>query len=579
MASTATKTEQTGNKTVGEKFNGGRLFAKALKKEGVKQICVLAGGHIMSIFYGCRAEGIKVVDFRHECAAGYAADAYARVSGQPGVLVTTAGPGVVDTCTAMSEALVQGSPVIHIGGASPSIEAETGALQDINTLEIMSTVTKWARKIQTVERIPEYVSMAFRHATAGTPGPVYLEICQDILETEVENPEAVLYPEKYRTEAQPFGDPALIDKAADLLVNAKAPAMVIGDDARFSSQYGESVRELVDYLKIPVMVQVVSRGVFADEDTNPLFKMGAAITQADVVIELVVNNCYQVGKMRPPIVLPSAKLIQVNPDATRIGYNAPAEVGIIGGAGAVAKQILEAVKSKRKKQEDLTWFNKASAIAKGAAARYVEGFTSNALPIHPGRCAFEVSKFLSTKGKDWSVVCDGGDAAQWMKAAANARCPGQVITFGPNGTIGTGIGFTVGTWLARNKPVLYYVGDGSFGFYSMEFDTLAKQGIPVVCVISNDSSWGMIKLSENFIHPEEVKANGHCATTLAQMRAYEKMPAVWGGYGERVTKPEDIIPAIERAVANGKPSIINVEVDQVNMSPVTRGFGESLKKK
>ena len=166
--------------------NGGRLFARALKKEGVEQIFVLSGGHIMPIFYGCRAEGIKVIDVRHEMAAGYAADAYARVSGKAGVLVTTAGPGILDTITAMGEALAQGVPVIHIGGGAPQGESETGPLQgQIDTVKVVSTVTNGQENIDT-HRIPEYVSMAFRHAYNATPGPVYLECATDVLKTMVE---------------------------------------------------------------------------------------------------------------------------------------------------------------------------------------------------------------------------------------------------------------------------------------------------------------------------------------------------------------------------------------------------------
>jgi len=560
------------------KVDGGSVFARALKKEGVEEIFTLVGGHTMPIQYGCRAEGIKVIDFRHEMSAAYAADAYARVTGKPGVVVTTAGPGVTNTVTAMAEAKMQGVPVIHFGGASPVVENETGPLQDMNTLEIMSTVTKWARKIYNVERIPEYVSMAFRQAMDATPGPVYLECGMDVLVRSFVEEEKVVYPEHYRTEALSFGDPEMVEKAADLLIGAKSPVIILGDGARFSAQYGEAIPELVDYLKIPVMSQVMSRGLFADE-ANSLFKIGGgALPFADVVLMLSVNNDYRVNKAQPPLINKDAKLIQVNPDVTKIGYNAPAHIGIVGGAGPVARQILDLVEAKTKKKEDMTWVNKAGECMKAAATGYTEGFTCNEIPMHPGRCAYEVGKFLATEGKDWTVICDGGDAAQWIKAAASAHRPGQLVNMGPLGTIGTGAGFTIGAWAANKKPVLYYVGDGSFGFYSMEFDTFVKQGIPVVCVISNDSSWGMIKLSETFIHPDEVK-KGHVATELAFMRRYDKFPAVWDGYGELVSKPEDIVPAIKKAYASGQPAIINVETDRVNMSPVTRFFGAPFVKK
>ncbi len=558
--------------------DGGRLFARALKREGVEYIFVLAGGHIMPIFYGCRAEGIEVIDFRHENSATYAADAYARVSGKPGVVITTAGPGITHTVTAMSEAYAQGVPLIQIGGASPAVENETGPLQDLNTLEIMSTVSKWARKIHHVHRIPEYVAMAYRHAFDATPGPVYLEIAADVLSKSVDE-DTVSYPQKYRTDAQPFGDPSLIEKAADLLAAARTPVMVLGEGARFTARYGEAIAELSDYLKMPVMAQPMCRGLFADEEANPLFTLGLGMAGADVVLLLSVNNDYRVLKLKPPLVPANAKLIQVNPDITRIGYNAPAEVGIVGGAGAVAMQILEAVKKRTAKREDLTWVNTARQIAGFIEAGYEEGFRSDAVPMNPGRCAYEVGRFLATSGRDWTVVCDGGDAAQWIKQAAIARRPGQILNYGPNGTIGTGPGFTIGAWMANKKPVLYYTGDGSFGFYGMELETCEKFGIPVVCVISNDSSWGMIKLSEQFVNPDEIRERGHCGVELCHMREYEKMAAVWGGYGEQVRFPEDIVPAIERAAATGKPSIINVEVDKHSMSPITKMFGDSLQKK
>lgn len=551
--------------------NGGRLFAKALKNEGVDTIFTLVGGHIMTLMYGCREEGIKVIDVRHEMVGGYAADAFARVSGKPAVLVTTAGPGVTNTVTAMAEALFQGVPLIHIGGSSPLIENETGPLQDMNTLEIMSSVSKWARKIYDTARIPEYLSMAFRHAMDGTPGPVYLECPMNIMSKNMVEESTVKFPVNSRTTAQPFGDPDLIDQAAELLVKAERPVLVIGDVARFSAQYGEAVSELVDYLKMPAMCQTLARGLFADED-NPMFKMGAgSLPKADVVLNLCVNFDYRLAKGQPPLFPANAKLIQAHPDAAKIGYNTRADIGIIGGAGAVAKQILEVVKSKTAKQESMSWVQRAGELSKKAATPYRKGFDSNDLPMQPGRCAFEVSKFLAEEGKDWTVVCDGGDSAQWMRNAASAHRPGQVITYGPLGTIGVGPGFSLGAWAANKKPVLYYTGDGSFGFYSMEFNTFVKQGVPVVCVISNDSAWGMIKLAESLIRPREF-AQGAVGCELSFMYPYEKLAALWDGYGVVVTKPEDIIPAIKKAVESGKPAIINVQVDQVSMSPSTASF-------
>jgi acetolactate synthase-1/2/3 large subunit len=172
---------------------------------------------------------------------------------------------------------------------------------------------------------------------------------------------------------------------------------------------------------------------------------------------------------------------------------------------------------------------------------------------------------------------DGGEASVWMGGASTAYRPGQLHATGPNGTIGTGPGLTIGAWAATRKPVLWYTGDGSFGFYAMEMDTMARLGIPVVCVISNDSGWGMISLVEKSIRAEEIAARGSCNTDLHPMRAYEKMVAMWDGYGVQVSDPDEIVPAIERAAANGQPSIVNVEVDNESVSPFIAPYVDMVK--
>jgi len=553
-------------------LEAGKLFAKAFKKEGVEQIFTLAGAHVMPIYYGCREEGIRILDFRHECAATNAADAYARVTGKLGVVVTTAGPGVTNTTTAMSEALYQCSPLLHIGGGSPSATRETGDEQDVNTMQIMGAVSKWARRIEDPLRIPEYVSMAYRHAMDATPGPVYLEIGFDTALAEVEEAN-VYYPEAYRTGAQPFGDPAQVEKAADLLLEAKRPLILIGDGARYYTQHGRAIAALANHLQIPVSVQTVSRGLFANEDANPLFRFAGAEAGADVVLMLDVNSNFMVNKTQPPFFREDVRLIQVCPDITRIGYNAPAAIGIVGAAGPVAHQIFETVLEKEPAARTNSWLDEAGRVARESLTLFTKGFTSEEAPMHPGRCAMEVANFLNEEAPDWTVICDGGDAAEWIVAAATARRPGQVIKYGPNGTIGTGAGFAAGAWAANQKPVLYYVGDGSFGFYAMEFDTYLRHGMQVVCVISNDSAWGMIKQAEKLIHPEEV-AKGHLAVELDHMRAYEKMVSIWGGYGVQVSAPEDIAPAIREGYASGKPAIINVEVNKKYPSPYVEIYGQ-----
>jgi acetolactate synthase-1/2/3 large subunit len=449
---------------------------------------------------------------------------------------------------------------------------DAGDLQDMSTLNVMETCSKWARKITSTDRIPEYVSIAFRQAMDSKPGPVYLEVPTDLLFAKVEE-EKIHFPVNYRTDAIPYGDPALIDAAAELLANAERPAMVVDDGARFNiGDDAGAVAVLSDYLKMPVGVTGnLCRGLFGDESENPLLRTNA-VGGADVVLTLGCRFDFRLGS---GLMVPKeAKVIQVHTDMRQIGFNLRADIGIVGGAGPVASQLLEAVKSKRDKPADVPWTGQPQ---KSGSARLPEAYRAEGIPAHPGRCAGEVTKFLEEEGRDWTVVIDGGEASVWMGIATTVHRPGQIHSSGANGTIGTGPCLVIGAWAANRKPVLWYTGDGSFGFYAMEMDTMAKLGIPVVCVISNDSAWGMIRLAEKYIRADEIEEKGQCNVELHQMRAYEKMAAMWDGHGELVTDPEEIVPAIKRAVANGKPSIINVEVDQVSLSPFIAGYASMVK--
>ncbi len=552
-------------------LDGGTLLGSALAGAGIEMAFGLCGGHIMPALYGMRKAGIEMVDVRHECSAMYAAIAYTRASGKVAAVITTAGPGVANTATGMMEAASMNIPVIHIGGAVAMPMRDAGDLQDMSTLDLMKSVSKWARKITIPERIPDYVSSAIRRATDADPGPVYLEIPTDLLSAGVNDASPGISPP---TPAAPIpgGDPSLIEQAAELLAGAERPAMLIDDGAtRSIGGYGNAIAELSDFLKMPIGVAGFGcRGLFGDESENRLLATNAT-PMADVVLAMGCRFDFRLGFGG---LLPSeAKIIQVHTDTSLIGFNARADLGIAGGAGPVAGQILDAVKERRSPVVSEPWCGPGGPVT---TADLPADYHDPKTPIHPGRCAGEVARFLEEQGRDWSLVIDGGEAAIWMGLGSRAYRPGQLHGTGPNGTIGTGAGLVLGAWAATHKPVLWYTGDGSFGFYSMEMETMARLEIPVVCVISNDSSWGMISLLEKYIRADEIAEQGSCHTDLHHMRAYEKLVAMWGGHGEQVTDPDEIGPAIERAAANGRPSIVNVEIDNVSLSPFIAPYAEMV---
>ncbi|MDR3295361.1 MAG: thiamine pyrophosphate-binding protein [Clostridiales Family XIII bacterium] len=554
--------------------NGGRLFARQLKKEGVEQIFTICGGQIMPVIYGCRAEGIKVIDVRHENAGVYAADAYARTTGKPGVILATVTPGVMQTMQGVFEARAAGSPVLVISASVSVGEFDSGAEQDMgmDTVSILRSNTLWAAKIFEAERIPEYVAKAFRQMLGAAPGPVYLEVPVNIMKSKIELDD-VKFPQKSRTSAQAFGDPALIDQAADLLAGAKQPVLVVGDAAIFTAEGGrQAVEELVDYLNLPVYATTMARGLFGDEDKT-LFRIGeGALCEADVIVTLAAAMNFRLNNGQPPMINDKAKFVQIHPDVRMIGFNCPADVGIVAGTGAAARQLLTAVKAKTAKKTDDAWAKKAEKLHAEYRKDWDDAYNfADITPMHPARLAAEVGKFLNEEAKDWSVAADGGDSYEWIMRAVRLHRPGQIVGYAANGTIGTGQGFAMGQWFAHKKPVLEFTGDGSIGFYLGEFDTMARFGIPVICVISNDVQWGMVKMAETMRSEDEIK-NGYLATTLAERR-YEKIAEVFGGYGEYVEDIKDVVPAIKRAAKTGKPSIINVRVDSEHPCPFTIMYG------
>ncbi len=554
------------------RLDGGALVGKALANEGVERAFALCGGHIMPALYGMRNAGIEIIDMRHECSALYAAIAYARATGKIAAVLTTAGPGVGNTAAGMMEAASMNIPVVHIGGAVSLAMRDAGDLQDMSTLALMESVSKWAKKVTIGSRIPEYVSMAFRHATDSNPGPVYLEIPTDLLFAKSDEGAGRLWP-RGTSHALSAGHPLLIDQAAELLAGAERPAMLLDDGARPSiGDDAASVAELSDYLKMPIGVAGYGcRGLFGDESENRLLKTNA-IGRADVVLAMGCRFDFRLGSGR--FIPKETKIIQVHTNQSQIGFNLRADIGITGGAGPVTRQLLDSIRSRRDPQLGDSWTGPAR---KTSTATLPDAFSDKKTPIHPARCAGEVARFLEAEARDWSLVIDGGEASVWMGAASTAYRSGQLHATGPNGTIGTGPGLVIGAWAANRKPVMWYTGDGSFGFYSMEMETMARLGIPVVCVISNDSSWGMISLVEKHVRPDEIEARGSCNTDLHPMRAYEKMVAMWDGHGEQVTDPDEIQPAIKRAAANGRPSIINVQVDNESLSPFIAPYAEMVK--
>jgi len=536
------------------KINGGRLVAKVLKQEGVECIFALPGGQINSIFQGCLDEKIRIVDTSHEQAAIFMAEGWARVTGKPGVAAVSAGPGVTNAITGICNAFGTGSPIIIFGGRSPLKEFELGSPLDLDSLSIVKTVTKWARAGYETKRVAEYVSMAFRQALGGRPGPSYLEFPMDVLEAEIEEEEVTL-PRDYRTTARAQAEPSHVHEVINLLLDAERPLVIAGSGVWWSQAAAE-LKEFIELTKIPIACVDMGQGSIPADHPLCLGNSMVTVSQADVVLLLGTRRNSRLSFGRPYIPSEDTKWIQVDIEATEIGRNRPIDIGVIADVRAVLKQMTKEVQARYGERKELPWVEECRQQLRQEEERDEAIMNSSSVPVLYTRLCKEIGDFID---KDATVVFDGGEIAHWGIRSIKSYKPGHTLGVGIGNawSLGVGTAFAMAARLARpDKQVLLLSGDGSFGLNAMEFNTMVSHNLPIVCVIGNDGAWGAIKRSQQ---TKGFKVIG----TERNFVRYEKVVEALGGYGEVVEKPEDVQPALERAFASGLPACINVRCTSV----------------
>jgi thiamine pyrophosphate-dependent acetolactate synthase large subunit-like protein len=534
-------------------IHGGRIVAKALKAEEVPYIFTLCGGHVMPIYDGCVDEGIRVIDVRHEQTAAHAADGWARVTGRPGVAVVTAGPGLTDAVTGVASAHRANIPMLIFGGQGPRPFADMGSLQDMNHVELMRPITKWAVSVPEGRRLGEYVSMAFRIATTGLPGPVYLEMPIDQLFNTYEE-ERLVYPTKYRTEAGIAGDPQYIEDAFELLRKAQRPVALVGTQLRWSKRR-EAYPVFAKTFGMPIYVNGLGRGSLPPD--NPYFFSQTrkdALKQADVVLIFGTPLDFRLGYGRESHFNPSAAIIQIDLDGAEIGRNRPIDIGIVGDTGIVMEQLTKLAASEGFSATMVKpWLDEMRQREQQRSERMRSELESDSVPINPLRACKEIADVLP---KDAIVIGDGGDFVATAASVLRIYEQGHWLDPGPLGTLGVGPGYAMAAKLAKPKsPVVIVYGDGSFGLHGMEFEAMVRQKINVVGVIGNDAAWQQIRRGQVQLYGEERAV----ATGLSFAR-YERVVEALGGHGEYVERPEQIRPALERALGAGKPALVNIKL-------------------
>jgi acetolactate synthase-1/2/3 large subunit len=494
-----------------------------------------------------------VIDVRHEQSAAHAADGWARVTGEPGVAVVTAGPGLTDAVTGVATAWRANIPMIVIGGQAPRMFQDMGGLQDMDHVSLMRPITKWAVSVPSARRLGEYVAAAFRVATTNVPGPVFLEMPLDLLFDQVEERDVVV-PERSRTAAGVGPDPVYVERAFELLRGAQRPVCLVGSQL-FWSRRREAYPEFVRTFELPVYVNGQARGSLDPDDPHWfLHTRKDALRRADVVLIFGTPLDFRLGYGRSTHINAEAKLIHVDLDGRELGKNRGCDVGIIGDTGLVMEALTACARAARFRPElSRAWLAELRALEQAKWEALQPQLASDEVPINPLRVCAEVGRFVTDKT---ILVGDGGD---FVGSAANVLRPrgfGHWLDAGPLGTLGAGPGYAMAAKLASPaSDVIILYGDGAFGLNMMEFEACIRQKINIVGVIGNDAAWMQIlRGQEQMYGPDRTPA-----CKLAHSR-YDRMIEALGGHGEWVERPEQLRPALERALGAGKPAVVNVKI-------------------
>ena len=553
-------------------LTGGDVLAECLTQEGVTKVFGVPGDQLYPFLDAVyRSPSMDFVTVRHEQAAAHAADAWARVTGEPGVCMGTVGPGAADLIPGVYVAFADSIPLVVITAQNQSwkIHPDHGSMQALDQQSLFAPVTKFRVLISHWKRIPSLVQWAYRAATSGRPGPVLIDVPADVLYytgTRDELETQVYPPARYRAILPPAGHVDAVKKAARWLVEARSPLIHAGGGA-LQSGASEEVVELAEHLSAPVTTSLVARGVIPEDHELCLLPAGYGALAAQVGADCVLGVGCRFGDLdfwgSPPGwgEPGEQKLIQIDIDPTMIGLNRPCDLAITGDATLILKRLLQEVKSihpeKMDPRDDLSEDRAAQEV-------WLQDFKtlskSDAVPIHPLALIDKVRSFFP---RDAISVVDGGNTAIWAVYMNRVYEPRTFLWASDSGHLGTGLPYALGASLANpGKPVYCLTSDGAVMFNIQELETARRLNVPVIIIVANDMAYGMIKAGQKLAY------NSRFIGVDFSDARYDRIAEAMGCYGERVKDPQEITPALQRAVDSGRPALLDVIIDgAVNLEP------------
>jgi acetolactate synthase-1/2/3 large subunit len=537
-------------------------IARFLKARGVDRIFGLQGGHIQPIWDHVARQGIGIIDVRHEAAAVHMAHAHAELTGALGVAMTTAGPGVTNTVTAMANASLARAAVLLIGGCTSRPQANMGPLQDIPHVDILRPVTRTARTARVAEQVVRELDEAVARAMGdiGEPGPVYIEIPTDVLRTPVP-PQLVL--DEWMA-AKPLRiappDAADIALAVEALWSARRPLVITGRGARSA---GAELTRLLDASGALYLDTQESRGLVPTDHPAVVGAVrAAAMMDADVVVLIGRKLDYQLG-YGSPAVFPHARFIRIADTAGELIDNRRGQPEILATPALALRAMLEAA-GNRRSNIDAAWADALrrkhrERMAASGAAKETVGVDGK---MHP-RVIFDA--IAEVADPDYIAVADGGDLLSFARVGLASH---TYMDAGAFGCLGVGVPFAVAAALAfPGRQVISINGDGAFGINAMEIDTAVRHGAKAVFIVSNNAAWNIER------YDQEANYGGRVVGTTLRHSDYAALARALGAYGEQVEDPAKLAGALRRALENA-PALVDVVTSQAAISSDARkGLG------
>ena len=547
-------------------IDGGDVLIKCFLEEGITHMFGIPGGQLLNMLDAVqrwgREKGIDTVLFRHEQAAAHAADAYARVTNKPGVCFGTVGPGALHLVPGVGTAWSDNIPLVVVVPQVNSTYADSFTLQgNLDQVSVFKPITKYQKSVRDARELTQAVQKIFREATGNRPGPVLLEIYEDVFLSKIEEKDvSTVGPEGYRATFKPSIDDSLINKSLDLLLNAKKPLIISGGGVARAGAWNE-LKELANHLEIPVITTFMGIGTISNESKCLIgSSMGNSVVlqaarMADVVLALGCRFTFVMGHGMEPYWKDSQKLIQVDIDPSIIGRNKPITLGIIGDCKEYLEKLVKEAK-KTEHVENRKWLNKLNTAKNNMIANVLDKASEARAPINSRYLVSQVLEFID---EDAILIADGGEIEAFALEQINLHKPRQPLSTlisACMGHLGVTIPYGIGAKLAKpDKQVVAITGDGSFMFNIQDLETAVRLGLKnLIYVVSNNNAWGSMKTFQKFAKKERYidvdfsKFNyGDCAESF-------------GCYGEQVTDPADLKPALERAKNSNKPAVIDVVV-------------------